>query len=106
MPPSGQFRNRSGRGRNLNRIGWYNDQSRGCHPDRRVQAGTAEGGDFGSARRRQRPRSGEGSRSRLTGKTPGRIPNQFEIEPVWTINKVIETLVKRFEAEGKLEKDD
>lgn len=42
----------------------------------------------------------------VTGKTPAGFPNQFEIEPMWTINKVIEDMVKRFEAEGKLEKGD
>lgn len=40
----------------------------------------------------------------VTGKTPAGFPNQFDIEPVWTINKVIEDMVKRFEAEGKLVK--
>ncbi len=42
----------------------------------------------------------------VTGKTPAGFPNQFDIQPVWTINKVIEDMVKRFEAEGKLEKGD
>lgn len=42
----------------------------------------------------------------VTGKTPAGFPNEFEIEPMWTINKVIEDMVKRFEAEGKLEKGD
>jgi hypothetical protein len=43
---------------------------------------------------------------RVTGKTPAGFSNPFEIEPVWTINKVIDDMVTRFEAEGKLEKGD
>jgi len=39
----------------------------------------------------------------VVGKTPAGFENKFAIKRDWTIQKVIEEMVKRFEAEGKLQ---